>query len=442
VPFRPRRLVTELVELFRPEAEQRGNALTASIDDDVPDTVVGDPGRLRQILANLVSNAVKFTHGGSVTIRMAAETADSAVELRLDVEDTGIGMTQAQLERVFDPFRQADASTTRDYGGTGLGLTIARQLAAALDGQVHATSTPGVGSRFWFTSRFEATDGRDAPVLPLPEPTGTPHGHVLVVEDNETNQMVALGMLQALGYTADVAEDGEQGARLALTGAYDAVLMDLQMPGTDGFEGTRMIREAEGADVHLPVIALTASATDGERERCAAAGMDGFLSKPLVLETLAEELARCLPVVPAQDQARDRATSDTSSTTSEPADAVLDPDRLEELAEMGEAAAPLIRRAVENFIARVDEDVAELRRAAARHDHETLRMTAHRLKGSAANLGLVEVADVAFRLEELGRGRAGDPEHADPFVTRLEESLALGIRALRRHPVVLAFSDN
>ncbi|HET9500893.1 MAG TPA: ATP-binding protein [Marmoricola sp.] len=420
VPFRPLEVVADVLDLFRPEAERRGNRLDATFSGAVPSVLVGDPGRFRQVLSNLVSNAVKFTSDGVVTVTVRARWVGRDVEMRVEVADTGIGMTPEQLERVFDPFQQADASTTRNYGGTGLGLAIARQLAAAFDGELGATSELGEGSTFWFTSCFSAATAEGTGPAPTPTTsTGAAAGHVLVVEDNETNQLVALGMLQALGYTADLASDGSEGARRALSGSYDAVLMDLQMPGTDGFEATRLIRAGSPADRRLPVIALTASATAGARERCAEAGMDGFLTKPLSMEGLGEELRRCIVGASAPVRLQD--------------------GRLRELAEMGEAAAPLIRRAVDNFVERAPGEVGEIGDALDRADHETLRMTAHRLKGSAANLGLVEVADTAFELEELGRhGAEGDlaPVSAPRLVEELGTALELGIAELRRHPVV------
>ncbi|HET7682266.1 MAG TPA: ATP-binding protein [Marmoricola sp.] len=439
VPFNPRDVVGDLLGLFRPQATARGNQLAASFDDALPAVLVGDPGRFRQVLSNLISNAVKFTSGGRVSLSVTASPTAHGVQLRVEVADTGIGMTEEQLEHVFDPFRQADASTTRDYGGTGLGLTIARQLAAALDGELGASSGPGEGSTFWFTGHFEAS--RETAPAPVPSPHLQPSGaagHVLVVEDNDTNQLVALGMLEALGYTADVASDGAEGAARALTGGYDAVLMDLQMPGTDGFEGTRLIRDGLPAGQRLPIIALTASATDGARERCLAAGMDGFLTKPLSIERLDEELRAHLGT-PTADRPTSRsrvrsAVEPAGTARRQPAG--FEADRLTELAEMGEEAAPLIRRAVENFVRRAADELTAIGAAVEDGDHEAVRMTAHRLKGSAANLGLVEIADLAFALEELGGGATVDRCVAADLLGRLGTALDAGIASLAQHPVV------
>lgn len=464
-PFSPHEVVNTLAALIRPEASRRANRLSVTFDGDVPRVLIGDAGRLEQVLTNLLSNAAKFTEGGTIDIVVSARELDDAatvasvdridegadgesstrpsdVELRIEVRDTGIGMTEAQVRRVFEPFRQADASTTRDFGGTGLGLAIARQLAGALGGSLGVESSPGQGSVFWFTGRFSKPGETVVPGREVPgTPAAADRGHVLVVEDNQTNQLVALGMLEALGFTADVVADGAEGARRALSGSYDAVLMDLQMPGTDGFEGTRRIRDAEPEGAHLPVIALTASVATAERERCAAAGMDGFLSKPLLLERLQEELDRFLG---DEDRARapERATvaAAPAADPTPPASSVRPPfesERLDELAEMGEAAWPLIRRAVDNFVQGVGDQLAGLREAMEAGDADALRQRAHKLKGSASNIGLSRVADLAFRIEELGRnGWQHDSEVWGPL-TGLEAAVDTGIEAVRRHPVVM-----
>ena len=422
------------VFVILPIADARANALELEIDGEVPAAVVGDPGRFRQVLSNLVSNAVKFTSDGKVRVSIEATPLSGAVALRVIVRDTGIGMDPAQLERAFDPFQQADASTTRDYGGTGLGLTIARQLAVALGGELGASSSPGEGSRFWFTSTFllgidepirdsgtDAATWREHPAeTDSAACTGHPV-HVLVVEDNEINQLVARGMLEAMGFTAEVATDGAQGAARALEGRFDVVLMDLQMPGTDGFEGVRRIRAAEGPDDHLPVIALTASTTEDVRERCRAAGMDGFLTKPLSFDRLGVELGRW--------------TGEVSTAVPVPTETpvAFDSNRLDELADMGPAAAALIRRAVDNFVVGAQVRVAELRRLLAAADGDALRAAAHSLKGSAANLGAVEVADLALELEDVARDGVADVTHATELTQRLEAALEAATAALRGH---------
>src|SRR4051794_38762552 len=315
VAFQPSVVVHGTLELFAPVAQAKGISLDVEIDPGVPERLEGDPGRFGQVLSNLVANAVKFTQEGGVHVHVNANTVDRSTTLAVTVTDTGIGMDTEQQNRIFQPFRQADASTTRNFGGTGLGLAIAHRLAAALGGEIGVTSTLGVGSTFWFTGRFELPEAAPKPSAGKVAHDAAPAsgGHVLVVEDNEVNQLVAVGMLQVLGYTAEVAADGAAAAARAANGRFDAVLMDLQMPRLDGFAATRLIRQAEAPGTRVPIIALTASATAGEEARCLAAGMDGFLSKPVGLEALGRVLDERLRAVPVTEPA-DEPTPDAVVT--------------------------------------------------------------------------------------------------------------------------------
>ena len=430
VAFQPAVVVEGTLELFAPMAHAKGIDLRVEVDDHVPDRLEGDPSRFGQVLSNLVANAVKFTHEGGVRVHVTAQTAGAECTLRVVVRDTGIGMDEEQQGRIFQPFRQADASTTRNFGGTGLGLAIAHRLAAALGGEIGVRSTLGAGSEFWFTGRFRTAS---APVRPTRRPASTgaeyhAGGHVLVVEDNEVNQLVAVGMLEVLGYTCEVAADGAAAAARAAGGRFDAVLMDLQMPLLDGYAATRLIRQAEAPGVHVPIIALTASATAGEQERCLAAGMTGFLSKPVSVEALdavlAEQVGRREPrwerptLVPAPLLAAGAALPEPAVSH------ILDTGRLDELAEMGAAALPLIQRAIDNFVGGADDHLDALRQALAGMDATAVRSAAHRLKGSAANLGAVRVAELALELEQ--RAEDGDLDDAAGLV----DSIALALEAV------------
>ncbi|WP_310964667.1 ATP-binding protein [Nocardioides terrisoli] len=429
--------VQRALDLLAPTAAEKGIELVVNIDESVPDRIVGDPSRFGQVLANLASNAVKFTSEGRVEVRVEAEEHGDRVLVRAEVSDTGIGMDADQLSRVFEPFRQADASTTRTHGGTGLGLAIARQIVAALDGELGATSGIGAGSTFWFTGWFGAGRRGTGLLRSTPAQRTPLTGHVLVVEDNEVNRMVALGMLEALGISADVAENGEVGASRALSGGYDAVLMDLQMPMVDGFAATRMIRGGERSGVHVPIIAVTASATEGERERCLAAGMDGFLTKPLVMDRLGAVLHEHVPhraptAVRQRAQAKVRAVAAAAAAPDLPEDdRILDIERLEDLLDMGEAATPLVQRAIDNFVADAFEQVEELREVAKRGDAKRFEFVAHKLKGSALNLGAMRVGRISLELQELGSAdRVG---HAVGLVDQLEKALAQTVTVLRDH---------
>lgn len=406
VAFQPAVVVQGTLELFAPVAQAKGIDLQLDLDG-VPDRLEGDPSRFGQVLSNLVSNAVKFTHDGGVRVRVSARTVDRVSTLMVEVHDTGIGMDEEQLNRIFQPFRQADASTTRNFGGTGLGLAIAHRLATALGGEIEVESTLGVGSTFRFTGQFQVpvAGPRPAPRAVTGSAVSGPGGHVLVVEDNPVNQLVAVGMLEVLGYTCEVAADGAAAAARATGGRFDAVLMDLQMPLLDGFAATRLIRQAEPPGVRVPIIALTASATAGEEERCLAAGMTGFVSKPVGVERLGRILEEQLghpsgDVVVAREAVVPRADS-VPPVQPCPVTPTLDRTRLEELAEMGASAAPLIQRAIDNFVSSTEDHLDALETALDAGDSSSLRSAAHRLKGSAANLGALRVAELALSLEML-----------------------------------------
>jgi PAS domain S-box-containing protein len=435
VDFGPAVVVHATRELFAPIAAAKGIDLDVEIEPGVPERLEGDPSRFGQVLSNLVANAVKFTDEGRVHVRVSATVADDAVTLRVAVRDTGIGMDDEQLGRIFQPFRQADASTTRNFGGTGLGLAIAHRLASALGGRIGVASTPGQGSTFWFTGNFRlvAAPAEAAERVPSMDVEPRPGGHVLVVEDNEVNQLVAIGMLKVLGYTSELAGDGAAAAARAAGGRFDAVLMDLQMPRLDGFAATRLIRRAEPPGVRVPIIALTASATAGEQERCLAAGMDGFLAKPVGLEALGRVLREQLG---GRDAGGSATTTPPPAADRQPApvDVVLDIDRLEELAEMGVEALPLIQRAIDNFVDESTGTLDVLHRALARDDAQVVRATAHRLKGSAANLGAVRVAERALELEL--RAADGELDGAERLLEDLVGVVQAAVAALADYRLV------
>jgi CheY-like chemotaxis protein len=261
----------------------------------VPRYVLGDGLRLRQVLANLVGNAVKFTTGGSVTVSVVAREG----ALRFEVADTGVGISPEVQDRLFQPFQQGDASTTRRFGGTGLGLALARELVTLMEGRIGLASTPGSGSIFWFEvplAPSEAPPPLAAPASPdLPPPPGS---RLLVVDDNEINLTVARALLERAGCQVDVARDGQQALEAVARTPYALVLMDCQMPVLDGFEATRRIRQLPGAAGRTPVVALTASAMSEELAACRAAGMDDCLTKPFGWDQLQRLLATWLPREP------------------------------------------------------------------------------------------------------------------------------------------------
>jgi CheY-like chemotaxis protein len=299
-PFDLRETVKHSVELLAPRAQAKGIALKSSLPPNVQTQLVGDPSRLRQILLNLLSNAVKFTEHGEVSleINQLDETSDD-VGLSFSVHDTGIGISEENQSKLFQPFNQADNSTTRRFGGTGLGLAICRKLVELMNGTLALTSCPGQGSTFSFTLRY-GKQNSPAPAAPNPAiatavPSELVRGlRVLLAEDNPVNQMVALKQLMKLGCAVDIAKNGLEAVEAWQKGKYQAILMDCEMPDLDGYEAARKIRELETAHNLPPVriIAMTAHAMQGDRDRCLAAGMNDYVAKPVDAKALKEALEK------------------------------------------------------------------------------------------------------------------------------------------------------
>ena len=317
--FELRQLLDDVTALIAEKAANKGLKLIVSTASDVPDRLVGDPLRLQQVLLNLANNAVKFTERGEVEIRVKLQLrqADS-VELRFEVRDTGIGVSPEQQEQLFQSFQQADSSTTRRYGGTGLGLSISKRLVELMGGEIGVESQPGRGSRFWFTVRLERMpDEAAAAALPAagsmaapaaatpsssalaarPEIVALRGARVLIVDDNETNLIVARAYVGKLGLSFETARGGREAVEKACRERFDAILMDLQMPEMDGFEAARAIRahEATQGAAPVPIIALTAAVMLKDLLATEAAGMNDHVSKPINRQQLAATLSRWIP---------------------------------------------------------------------------------------------------------------------------------------------------
>jgi signal transduction histidine kinase len=300
VPFDLRETVKYSVELLAPRAQAKGIALKSSLPPNVQTQLVGDPSRLRQILLNLLSNAVKFTEQGEVSLEITQldETSEN-VGLSFSVRDTGIGISEENQKKLFQPFNQADASTTRRFGGTGLGLAICRKLVELMNGTLALTSSPGQGSTFSFTLRY-AKQSAPAPAAPKPvavasAPSELAGGlRVLLAEDNPVNQMVGMKQLKKLGCVVDAVKNGLEAVEAWRKGNYQAILLDCEMPEMDGYEAARKIRELETARKQSPVriIAMTAHAMQGDRDRCLAAGMNDYVAKPVDAKALKEALGK------------------------------------------------------------------------------------------------------------------------------------------------------
>ncbi|MGH3369357.1 MAG: response regulator [Nocardioidaceae bacterium] len=571
VDFDVRAVVERVAGLMAEAARPKSVELMVGCDPAVPTVLRGDPVRFGQVVTNLVSNAVKFTHDGEVVVRVdLGERRGSRVVLRVEVRDTGIGIPPDTQDRLFDAFTQADASTTREYGGTGLGLTISQQLVHALGGEIGMTSEPGTGSTFWFTAELEdasahraaeqrdvssdagsdvlkgmrvlvvddnetnrfilreqleswdveaevaasadqaleamrtaalagepfaavlvdvrmpGTDGlglaemvradsavADARLMLLtsvgdvgeeamtrlgidacldkpvaraelldrlvrvadPDTADGTHagqrgkapsvrGRVLVVEDNPVNQVVAVGMLESLGYQFEVAHDGLEAVRATAAGhAFSAVLMDVQMPRLDGYDATRAIRLQEPPGARVPIIAMTAGAVAGEQERCIAAGMDDFLAKPVDLDRLESTLRRWTHRN-AEAPQPEEAMVDMNG-----ADGVLDRSRMSMLWDLKPGDPSMFYRFVDSFLESAPGDAAAVLAAAATGDHDDLVEKAHRLKGSALNLGVPHVGRVCQELEDAGDRR--DLDGVDALATELTREVERALRALR-----------
>ncbi len=290
-----RAVVDEAVETTTAAARDKPVAIGCSLPERLPAKLQGDPVRLRQLLVNLLHNAIKFTERGRIDVDVALlDETPHAVKLRFEVRDTGVGIAEWQIDSVFDAFTQGDASTTRRHGGSGLGLAIVRELADAMGGEVGVQSRVGEGSMFWFEVALTRADEADAAPAPdvAPESARDMSAHVLLAEDDAVNQLVVREMLQQLGCVVDLVEDGQAARSAAAQQRYDLILMDLHMPVMDGYAATRGIRADEDGDARTPIVALTADALASDRERCLEAGMDDHLTKPVSIAQLHATLDR------------------------------------------------------------------------------------------------------------------------------------------------------
>lgn len=402
-----RTAIKDVVHLLTPSSNAKALALITHVHPDVPLVVSGDPGRMRQVLLNLVGNAIKFTDAGEVVVRATVdEDLDSSLIVRLEVSDTGVGLTPEERARIFDSYTQADSSITRRHGGTGLGLTICLQLVELMGGEIGVESRLGEGSQFWFTARL----GR------APEETAEPasfvtgraltetqsQAHVLVVDDNTVNQKIAVIMLERLGHRADVASNGLEALAAIARTDYTAVFMDCHMPGMDGYEATREARLHSDGGRRLPIIAMTAGAGAEDKELCLAAGMDDFLSKPVTLEDLSQVLKRWIGV--GETSLQSAATSAEPLLDPRTGRPPLDPMIIATLHELGrgsEGGAAGIRDLVTTFLDGSDSRFADLRIAVRDGDVAGVEQLAHSLAGSSANLGAQNVAEGCREVEAL-----------------------------------------
>ena len=442
VQFSVREKLVDVTQLFSAEAKRKNLTISYAAADSVPDVVRGDPVRLGQILANLVSNAIKFSNDGNISVVCdcidCKELDDEHVRLKFVVTDCGIGIDEKDQGKLFREFSQVDESDTRKYGGTGLGLVISKELATLMGGAIGVDSEPGKGSRFWFTinvakgsgdidvaGRLQSALGPDALAAQQePESAGT----VLVVDDNEVNLLVAQRMLEQLGYEVATLSSGEEAIEANATNDYTAILIDSQMPGMSGNEATRIIREREGEKRHTPIIALTANAMIEDREKAFAAGVDDYLSKPVFVDELAETLRRVLSgsVEVTNLSASDLHAGPSSSSLP---DRVLDTSIADELSTIqGSGDADLFSELADQFLKQMPAWLRDLEEAARDGNAHEVRRQAHRLLGLCRQIGAERMAALCARLEQL-RDEAKERELLKE-VSRLQQEFQAAYRAL------------
>ena len=419
IDFSLRDVVNDTVRSLAIRAHQKRLQIICDISPDVPAAVVGDPGRCRQVLANLIGNAIKFTSEGHVLVSVDVASADAdGLTMHLRVIDTGIGIPAEKQKVIFEPFSQADGSTTRKFGGTGLGLTIASNLVQLMGGRLWVDSTPGRGSAFHFTAQFGVSPGQRVAALPPanrrqarkvrtldPGDVTLSPRRILLAEDNEVNRQVAIAVLERRGHRVTVARNGREALERLSEAVFDLVLMDLQMPEMGGLEATAAIRAEElQTGRHVPIFAMTAHAMKGDRERCLAADMDGYISKPINRREL---ISLVEGVEPA-----------SSEPAAPPAPVWSARDMIERLG--GDEA--LARQLVTLFLAEYPKLLGTLRDSFTARKADDVRRAAHAAKGCIANFVDGGPQATAYEIERLGaEGRVDD---VAPLIARLEKEVA------------------
>jgi PAS domain S-box-containing protein len=394
----------KVTEMVAARADEKGLSLVCEIAPDVPTDLIGDPTRLRQVLLNLIGNAIKFTQSGEVSLRVAPD-ADSSIPtaLRFTVSDTGIGIPDEKLARVFERFTQADSSTTRRFGGSGLGLTISKRLVELMGGRIWVESEVGKGSVFAFAVPFEISATVHRPTV-APIGTGSepalPALHILLVEDSPDNRTITMAYLEDTPYRVEIAENGAIACRKFTAGNYDLVLMDRQMPVMDGLTATRAIRAWEQANDRpaTPIIALTAAALKGDREKCLAAGCTAFLTKPIKQEVLLQAI---------------KEHSRIALTPSEAEGGRLDPILLRVKPTLADRIPAYLQNCRQNVVVMLD--------ALDRVDFETVTSLGHQMRGSGGAFGFQAITDIGAALQEAAE--SGDKDVSRKWVGALSNYL-------------------
>ena len=376
-------IIRGVTHMLAERAQAKGLKISTIVDRDVPGFVIGDPYRLRQILTNLADNAVKFTDHGEVLLKIALQrAAHGHVLLYFSVTDTGIGIPEDVQQRLFGAFAQADSSTTRRFGGAGLGLALSKRLVELMGGEIGVKSSPDKGSEFWFTIPFK----EQAPKVPVGQKKETAppihelsNARLLLAEDNVVNQQVALFQLKKLGYKADIAVTGRHAIDAHKQRPYDLILMDCQMPEMDGYAATTEIRRLEGQNHHTPIIAITANALEGDREKCLASGMDDYISKPIHVPDLKAALERWLKQV---------------------ADAPINMDHLRMMTDHDE---PGMRRLMDIYLHETAHELDLIDAALEAKNVADVHRLSHGAAGGSETYGISPLAKIFRHMEALGK---------------------------------------
>lgn len=426
IAFNLPHVIEDVLATLSMKTQEKGLAVHLKYDQDLPYCFMGDPTRLRQVLMNLASNAIKFTDTGSITLRVQFDKEKDF--LHFMVEDTGIGIPSNRLEAIFAPFTQADASTTRKYGGTGLGISISRQIVRRMKGKIWVESEEGKGSVFHFTAYLPEADSDAQVESNLDKPQTQIHAkralNILLGEDVPENAELVAIRFEAIGHHITIAENGLEAVQMFSNDIYDLILMDIHMPKMDGLEATRQIRklETERGDEHIPIIALSASVLAEDKVHCLAAGMDGFVSKPIDFNALFIELTRIVP--------------ETSGKLIEKME-IKSQDHNDDFPELEGIDVQLglrnwkdperYRRSLLTFAHNRQHDEEQIRQALEVSDYETAGQIIHALKGLAGNLAVIKVAEIAAQLDDALKKRSGDYENS---LRQLGEALKVVIKSI------------
>lgn len=459
VEFDLREKLKEVIDLFSIQARSKNIDLRYITERSVSSVVRGDPARIRQVLVNLVGNAIKFTDSGEVTVRVKTlEEPDQGILYRFEVTDTGIGINPEARQRIFDSFTQVDTSTTRKHGGTGLGLSISQQLVKLMNGTIGVESEPGKGSTFFFTIPLAETTGKtDGSSFGQDEYSGNPEEmtgpdlqgegkgsvnspmpaqlHILVAEDNAVNLQVVLAMLDSLHYRVDVASNGQEAVDAFSRQHYDVILMDCQMPEMDGYAATKIIREREkGSPDHTPIIALTGHAMQGDRETCLASGMDDFLPKPFNMELLFKTINRWTSDRPAEggdSETGDKIDPASSFPKELEIPGAIDKNVLNSLRGLQQEGEPdLVGELITLYLAEASKILNTLDEFMQAKDAQGINKMAHKLKSSSASVGATNFASLLKQAEIMGRqNQTEEAAQLFPEICREYAAVRMGLEA-------------